>query len=157
MPPKDVRREGYIWKLKKSLYGLNDSSRKFLLKVKNLFTDIGLKRLEGDEAVYYMLNKESNLDGIISTCVDDFDIVGTENFVDLITKRVSKKLDVSKVEDEKFRFTGIDIKKVDDGIEISMEDYAESLEEIEIREDKSDETLTRDELKVLQKYVGKLN
>ncbi len=38
-----------------------------------------------------------------------------------------------------------------------MEDYAESLEEIEIREDKLDETLTRDELNILRKYVGKLN
>ena len=32
-----------------------------------------------------------------------------------------------------------------------MEDYARSLEEIEVKEDRSDE------LKVLRKYVGKLN
>ena len=60
----------------------------------------------------------------------------------MVTEKVSAALDVSKVEDDSFRFTGIDIKKVD-GIEISMEDYAESLEEIEIREDRLDETLTR--------------
>ena len=51
MPQKDVRKERYIWKLWKPLYGLNDASRKFWLKVKNLFADIGLKTLEGDEAV----------------------------------------------------------------------------------------------------------
>ena len=28
-PPKDIRKEGMIWKLKKLLYGLNDASRKF--------------------------------------------------------------------------------------------------------------------------------
>ena len=49
------------------------------------------------------------------------------------------------------------MKKVKDGIEISMEDYAKSLEEIEIRDVKADEPLTRDELKVLRKFVGKLN
>ena len=38
-----------------------------------------------------------------------------------------------------------------------MDDYAESLEEIKIREDKLDEELTRDELKILREYVGKLN
>ena len=38
-----------------------------------------------------------------------------------------------------------------------MDEYEESLEEIKIREGKSDEELTRDELKVLRKYVGKLN
>ena len=37
-----------------------------------------------------------------------------------------------------------------------MDEYAESLEEIKIREDKSDEELTKDELKILQKYVGKI-
>ena len=34
MPPKDIRKEGYVWKLKKPLYGLNDDSRKFWLREK---------------------------------------------------------------------------------------------------------------------------
>ena len=38
-----------------------------------------------------------------------------------------------------------------------MEDYAKSVEEIQIREAKADETLTREELKVYRKFVGKLN
>ena len=50
MPPKDVKKEGVVWRLRKPLYGLNDASRKFWLRVKEVFTDIGLKRLEGDEA-----------------------------------------------------------------------------------------------------------
>ena len=41
---------------------------------------------------------------------------------------------MSKIEKDCFRFTGLDIKKVKDGIEVSMKDYAESLEDIgEIR------------------------
>ena len=36
-PPKDIRKEGMIGKLKKPLYGLNDASRKFWLRVKNIF------------------------------------------------------------------------------------------------------------------------
>ena len=75
----------------------------------------------------------------------------------MVIKKVSEVLDVSKVENDRFRYAGIDIKKVVDGIEISMDEYAESLQEIKVREDRSDEELKRDELKVLQKYVGKLN
>ena len=157
MPPKDIRKEGYVWKLKKPLYGLNDASRKFWLRVKELFGELGLQRLEGDEAVYYRKDKNELLEGMISTCVDDFDLAGTEGFVEKVTKKVSAVLDVSKVEDDKFRYTGIDIKKVKDGIEISMDEYAESLEEIKIREGRSDEGLTRYELKVFRKYIGKLN
>merc|ERR1711905_41629 len=53
LPPTDVRKEGMIWKLKKPLYGLNDVSRKFCLKVKEVFKNFGLKKLIGDEALYY--------------------------------------------------------------------------------------------------------
>ena len=87
-------------KLKKPLYGLNDASRKFWLEVKNLFAEIGLKRLEGDEAVYYMLNKKGDLQGMVSTCVDNFDLVGSKDFVEMITEKVSAALDMSKVEDD---------------------------------------------------------
>ena len=93
----------------------------------------------------------------MSTCVDDFDLAGTKSFVERVTKKVSTSLDVSEVEDYKFRYTGIDIKKVENGIEISMDEYAESLEEIKVREGKSDEELTREEMKFLRKYVRKLN
>ena len=37
-----------------------------------------------------------------------------------------------------FYFTGLDVERVKDGIEISMDDYAKSLEEIQIRDAKAD-------------------
>ena len=60
-PPKDIKKEGKLWLLKKPLYGLNDASRKFWLKVKQVFEDIGLKRLEGDEAFYFKHDEKVNL------------------------------------------------------------------------------------------------
>ena len=52
---------------------------------------------------------------------------------------------------------GFDVKQLEDEVEISMKEYAECLEEIEIGEDKSDEKLSRDEMKTLRKYGGKIN
>ena len=49
------------------------------------------------------------------------------------------------------------MEKIEGRIEISMNDYAVSLEDVEVREDKSDEQLTREEMQVLRKYVGKLS
>ena len=49
-PPPDIRKEGIIWRLKKSLYGLDDASWKFWLQVKEVLKEIGLKVMEGDEA-----------------------------------------------------------------------------------------------------------
>ena len=75
----------------------------------------------------------------------------------MITDKVSAALDVSKVEVDRYRYSGIDIIKMKFRIEISMNDYADSLHEIMIREDRSEEILTRDEQIVLRKYVRKLN
>ena len=66
-PPKDIKKEGKIWNLKKPLYGLNDVSRKFWLKVREVFNEYGLKILKGDEAFYYRYDVESYLDGMISS------------------------------------------------------------------------------------------
>ena len=59
-PPKDIKRDGYIWKFKKPLYGLNDALRKFWLRVKKIFNEIGLRKLDGDEAVYYNINEKGD-------------------------------------------------------------------------------------------------
>ena len=62
---------------------------------------------------------------------------------------------VSKIEEDCFRFTGLDIKKVDNG---RMEDYTNSLEDIkEIRkvEDRN-EPLTKLEMKEYRKMTGKI-
>ena len=52
-PPDDIAKEGIILKLLKPLYGLDDASRKFYLKVKVTLQKMGLKTLPGDDAVYY--------------------------------------------------------------------------------------------------------
>ena len=47
--PKDVKRDGKIWLPKKSLDGLNGTSRKFWLKVREVFEETGMKILPGGE------------------------------------------------------------------------------------------------------------
>merc|ERR1712243_256552 len=74
-PPKDIEKEGVIWKLLKPLYRLDDGSRKFYLKVKETLQKLGLKTLPGDDAVYYE-HKNGKLLGLIISHVDDFTIAG---------------------------------------------------------------------------------
>merc|ERR1712082_407993 len=62
------------------------------------------------------------------------------------------------VEEDNFRFTGLDVKTKNGKIEISMEDYAESIKEIkEIRKADRNEKLTTAELKEYRKYTGKIS
>ena len=94
----------------------------------------------------------------VITHVDDFTLAGTEDFIKEVLETVGKELTVSKIERDRFRYTGIDVSAVNDGIEIEMEDYVKSLEEIkEIRKADRDEYLTKAELKVFRKMTGKLS
>ena len=64
--------------------------------------------------------------------VDDFLIAGTSKFVEETTALFQNSLTISKIEDSAFRFCGVDHCLKDAMIEVSMEDYTESLEECPI-------------------------
>ena len=84
-------------------------------------------------------------------------MAGTTDFVKEIISVVEQELTVSKVEEDVFRYTGLDVKMVSDGIKISMEDYSRSLKEItEVRKtDDRSKPLTKLEMKLYQKMTGK--
>ena len=89
--------------------------------------------MEGDKTYYYK-HQYNELKGAVITHVDDFTLAGTEDFIKEVLETVARELTVSKIEKDSFRYTGIDVTTVDDGIEIEMEDYVASLEEVkEIR------------------------
>ena len=156
VPPKDIRKEGILWKLKKPLYGLNDASRRFWLRVREVFKKEGLQTLVGDEAFYFKY--ENGLRGMVITHVDDFQLAGDESFVTSLVEQLRTNLTVSKIEKGRYRFTGVDVRKTDSGIQLSMEDYANSFESVgELRKVKKSEELTKLEMRKYRKFVGKLN
>merc|ERR1712082_505604 len=86
--------------------------------------------------------------------VDGFTLAGDDEFVERILNGISKKFTVEK---DVFRFTGLDVKAGNGKIEVSMEDYANLVEEIkEIWKADRGEKLTRAELKEYRKYTGKI-
>ena len=108
-PPRYIKKDGKICLLKKPIYGLNDVSSKFWLKVREVFNESRMKILKGDEAFYYCHDEEGNLEGIISSHVDDFVLASMRKFIEEITMKIKEKLDILKLEDDVFRFTGIDV------------------------------------------------
>ena len=118
----------------KLLYGLKDASRKFWLRMKHILKEQGLETVKGDEAFYHKSKGDGSLEGMVMTHIDNFLLARTPEFLDSLETEVGKVLNVSKVERDKFRFTGIDVEKYEDRIRISMEDYAESIQGVyEIR------------------------
>ena len=79
--------EGKKWRLKNPLYGLNDASRKFWLKVKEMFAETGILRLKENEAYYYCYTSKGTLEGMVSSHVDDFTLVDNKEFLNIITEK----------------------------------------------------------------------
>ena len=75
-----------------------------------------------------------------------------------VISMVKKELTISKVEEDNFRYTGLDVNVISDGIEISMEEYAKSLQNItDIRKvDDRNELLNKEEIKIYRKMTGKI-
>ena len=90
------------------MYGLDDASGKFWLKVKETLVSLGLKIMPGDETFYY-LHEERKLQGVVLTHVDYFTISGNADFLEKVMKGISETLTVSKMKRDMLRLTGLDI------------------------------------------------
>ena len=83
---------------------MNNASRKFWLRLKENLVALGLKVMLGDEAFYYM-HEKGELMGAVLTHVDDFFMVGTDEFVEKLRVGIAEDLIVLKVERDRFQFT----------------------------------------------------
>lgn len=59
----------------------------------------------------------------VLTYIENFSLAGTEWFVEIILDGASRHMEVCKVEREKFRNIGLDVRALEDSIKISMKEY----------------------------------
>ena len=78
-PPKERKRNGYIWKLLKPCYGLKDASRKWFESASKCLSDLGMKQSKSDSCLFYY-HENGKLEGILLMHVDDLFSCGTANF-----------------------------------------------------------------------------
>ena len=51
-PPDELKRPSKLWKLKKSVYGMNDAGRKWYLKVEKAMTGLGCAKSQYDHCLF---------------------------------------------------------------------------------------------------------
>ena len=120
---------------------------------------LGGKSVVGDDCLYYF-HFNGSLAGLAVVHVDDFFTAGTEQFRQEVTDKLHKTFKCSKREKNVFRFTGIDVNREENGdILISQNQFAESLEEIDINKTRKDPSspLDREEYKKFRGAIGKLS
>ena len=78
-PPIEAAEGDKIWKMNTCVYGLNDASRYWYLRVREELFNLGMKASKYDAAIFYWYNNDK-LEGIITCHEDDFLWCGTSNF-----------------------------------------------------------------------------
>ena len=113
--------------------------------------------VQGDEAFYYKKD-HGGLSGMLLIHVDDFMMAGKDKFVEETTRILDEALTISKIEDDSFQFCGVDLKLIVCSIEVSMEDYTESLGEVPLHPGKrKKEELNDKEMTAFRKITGKIS
>ena len=108
-PPKEIKRYGFLWKLKRCLYGLNDAARQFYQSVTECLGNLGCTQSKLDPALFYKTNCHGELIGFLACHVDDFLHAGTQDFDNNVMRKLYDRFLVGKVEFSDFRYIGFHV------------------------------------------------
>ena len=157
-PPLERRKEGIIWKLKKSCYRLCDASRQWFIAVKEQLCQLKMKSLSGDDAFFYLLEENKKLMGLCILHVDNFLIGGTNKFLHIIHDKLKGRFTFRKIEIESFKFTGLNIQQDEDGIYVDQNEYIQQIEPVIIEKNcNNDSPLPPKKFKEYRALTGKLS
>jgi hypothetical protein len=122
---EDLKHPDYVFKLKKSLYGLKQASRAWYARLSNFLLEKGFKRGQVDTTIFRKTQKKDIL--FVQIYVDDI-IFGSTNVA--ICKEFSKtmqaKFDMSMMRELKF-FLGIQINQCKDKVYVHQSKYTREL------------------------------
>ncbi len=159
VPPKEAGQQGYLWRLKKCMYGLNDAPRKWFLNVSEHLKQLGCIQTRLDPSVFVYKNGNKLL-GLVLIHVDDFLHIGGPEFYFNVMNRIRTIFAAGKIESSVFQYVGLDIHQQHNGIQLSQSMYIEKLESIPIsanRKMNKSEFLNRNEQKQYRQIVGQIN
>lgn len=154
-PPKEAD-TNKLWKLRKHVYGLKQSSRKWYNKVSNELESLGLSKSKLDEALFFWHCK-NELKGIVAGHVDDFFWSGTSNLQTSVVDQLIKTFQISSESHDKFKFLGLDVRRDGLVIEIDQSIYAEGIQYVMCHDMKNRHRFLNDEEKAsLRSAIGQL-
>ena len=109
------------------MYGLNDASLQFYIKVRSILSKLGCIQSTMDSALFYKRNKAGKLIGVIGLHVDDFLHCGSKEFERDVTQKLAEIFLMGKIESKSFNYVGFDIEQQDDAIKVDQNKFAAGL------------------------------
>ena len=158
-PPKDTAKTGIVWKLKRPVYGLEDSARQWYNTLKDTVTKLGCRMSMLDKSLFCFYGDSPRLQGMFVTHVDDIIYAGSQKFKDIIIKPILAKFKISKMASGIFQYLGWTITQDKDCIRVDQNKYAKTIIPVVLeskRKNQLEEFLTESEVKQYQKLLGQL-
>jgi transposase InsO family protein len=156
-PPREFN-NGYLWKLKTTVYGLCDAARAWYFRVKSVLLKMGMVMSTLDQALFFYFSA-NQLAGIICIHVDDICWAGTGQFASTIIGSLNKQFLIGSTSSGSFKYIGIHLAQEDNCIVLSQTDYINSLEPVKINQPSRgrNDDLTDDERRQYRALIGQLN
>jgi hypothetical protein len=126
-PPgyEDMTLPHYICKLDKALYGLKQAPRAWYARLSTKLLQLGFKISKSDSSLFYLQNDEVTM--FILVYVDDIIVTSSKSYaVTILLKKLGDEFALNDLGDLHY-FLGIEVKKVNDGIVLSQDKYANDL------------------------------
>ena len=158
-PPIEAEIPGYVWKLKKVAYGLDDAARNWFLSVEEFLKGLECKQSCLDRSLFRWYYK-GELQGIFLTHVDDFLFAGTSLFKEKVMRSLGQHFKVGKQQEGVFKYIGLDMCNTDKGLFIQQQSYVDEMKPMEIstkRKQDRQAFLNKEEIRKFRGKVGQLN
>ena len=148
-----------VWKLNKTIYGLNDASRSWYLKLRDELLSLGAVPVQLDQGIFVWYHNKDLL-GIIVSFIDDLLWRGAQKFLKTI-ESLLERFDIRPENATHLAYICINLSQRNDfSININQNEYKANLHQIALDNiDISDKhrTLTVPEKTCLRKALGQLN
>ncbi len=114
MPPVEAALgEEIAWKLRVAVHGLADASREWYRTSERLLVECGLTEVTNKPSLFYSVNAEGKLDGILAAHVDDFLYAGVIGFLKKM-EIFKAKVRVGNTQSDRVVLCGLHISTEDD-------------------------------------------
>lgn len=156
-PPAEANNQGLLWKLKKPMYGLEDSGRQWYITLVQFLEERGCQVLPTDLACIFW-HKDGILHGMITIHVDDIQYCGSPDFHQHVIEPMLNKFKFGMIQKGEFKCLGWSLKQHKDHLTIDQLAYVDNKiapVDINVAGRQSEEQLTAEEISKMRGIIGK--
>ena len=153
-PPEAALGEETLWKLRVAVYGLADASREWYRTTKRMLKDCGLQEVKNEPSLFYSIDRDGKLDGVLAALVDDTLYGGEVSFLNKI-ETFKAKLKVGSSQSGDVVFCGLHIQTTEGDIKVKTHEVLD-IEKAEARGISDEIYLSQEEETWARSIIGKL-